>query len=379
MLSPTSTSAMSIGEDLERGAGVEAALQHDLGDAVGVLEHRHVVLRRADGGDDALADPGDDGLFGGAADEAIEIGAHRDPRLHLELDAVAGDAVDGIPRHLPRGYVDDLRVDRGADRLLHVAPGQVDRAGAVVVEHDVGLVRRDERLHHARDVAAREEVGFELVAEMLMPAFFAVIRIVTMTDGFTLRKRMKMIWSRLTGALERIDCHHSQNALQMNPKIRIAMMPMMNRMMRSKDMPFYLLVSCGAPSVASATTTLIAPIRTTTFGLPIRIATMAMMNRPMEHEGHVALYLRGLMVRRPPPGATNTMGPSMCSTTTFAPRPRLPLCTCTSALPAVETRPPRWPRRRHHDTGGAGMHADLLGVVMIARFGGDLALRDEPA
>ena len=110
-----------------------------------------------------------------------------------------------------------------------------------------------------------------------------MIRTVTMTDGFTLRKRMKMIWSRLTGALERIDCHHSQNAVQMNPKIRIAMMPMMNRMMRlkSNDMPFYLLVSCGAPSVASATTTLIAPIRTATFGLPIRIATMAMMNRPM--------------------------------------------------------------------------------------------------
>ena len=73
-----------------------------------------------------------------------------------------------------------------------------------------------------------------------MPAFFAVTRTVTMTEGFTLRKRMKMIWSRLTGALERMDCHHSQNALQMNPKIRIAMTPMMNRMMRSKDMPPYL-------------------------------------------------------------------------------------------------------------------------------------------
>ena len=80
-----------------------------------------------------------------------------------------------------------------------------------------------------------------------MPAFFAVIRTVTMTDEFTLRKRMKMIWSRLTGALERMDCHHSQNAVQMNPKIRIAMMAMMNRKMRlkSKDMPVCLLGSRG--------------------------------------------------------------------------------------------------------------------------------------
>ena len=80
-----------------------------------------------------------------------------------------------------------------------------------------------------------------------MPAFFAVIRTVTMTDEFTLRNRMKMIWSRLTGALERMDCHHSQNALQMNPKIRIAMMAMMNRKMRlkSKDMPVCLLRSRG--------------------------------------------------------------------------------------------------------------------------------------
>ena len=76
-----------------------------------------------------------------------------------------------------------------------------------------------------------------------MPAFFAVTRTVTMTDGFTLRKRMKMIWSRLTGALERIDCHHSQNELQMNPKTRTARMPMMARPMSSKDMPSYLLSS----------------------------------------------------------------------------------------------------------------------------------------
>ena len=82
-----------------------------------------------------------------------------------------------------------------------------------------------------------------------MPAFFAVMRTVTMTDEFTLRKRMKMICSRLTAALERIDCHQSQNALQTKPKIRTATMAMMNRMMRlrlkSKSMPPCLLRSRG--------------------------------------------------------------------------------------------------------------------------------------
>lgn len=57
------------GEDLEGGAGVEALGHDGLGDVVGVLEHRLVRLGRADGGDDALADAGDDGLFGRTTDE----------------------------------------------------------------------------------------------------------------------------------------------------------------------------------------------------------------------------------------------------------------------------------------------------------------------
>ena len=63
---------------------------------VGLLEHLHVGLGRADGVDDALADPGDDRLVGGAADQAVEVGAHGDLGLDLELDAVLGDAVDAF-------------------------------------------------------------------------------------------------------------------------------------------------------------------------------------------------------------------------------------------------------------------------------------------
>ena len=48
----------------------------------------------ADGADDAFADAGDDGFFGGTADELVEIGADRDAGFHFELHAVLGDGVE---------------------------------------------------------------------------------------------------------------------------------------------------------------------------------------------------------------------------------------------------------------------------------------------
>ena len=84
-------------EDLVGGAGVEPLLEHALGDRVGLLQHLQVRLGRADGVDDALADPGDDRFVGGPADQAVEVGPHRHLRLDLELDAVLGHAVDRVP------------------------------------------------------------------------------------------------------------------------------------------------------------------------------------------------------------------------------------------------------------------------------------------
>ena len=83
------------GEDFERGVAVERLVQNGLGNAVGVFQHVLVAVGRTDGGDDAFADARDDGFLGGAADEAIEIGAHGDAGLGFDDDAVLGDAVDG--------------------------------------------------------------------------------------------------------------------------------------------------------------------------------------------------------------------------------------------------------------------------------------------
>ena len=131
MLSPTSTSAMSIERISNAVPESRAALQHDLGDAVGVLEHRHVVLRRADGGDDALADTGDDGLLGRAADEAVEVGVRTVTRA-FTLSWMPSPAMPSMVFRAicPEGTSMTFGSDRGADRLLHVASGEIDGAGA---------------------------------------------------------------------------------------------------------------------------------------------------------------------------------------------------------------------------------------------------------
>ncbi len=79
-------------DDLERRLRVERIVEHGLRDHVGVGQHVGMVLGRADGLDDALADAGDDRLLGGPADQAVELGPHRD----------AGPGLSWMPlRHTP--------------------------------------------------------------------------------------------------------------------------------------------------------------------------------------------------------------------------------------------------------------------------------------
>ena len=68
------------------------------GDPVGIFQHLHVVVGRADGADDAFADAGDDRFFGRPADQLLQVRPHRDAGPHLELNAVLGH---GVERCLP--------------------------------------------------------------------------------------------------------------------------------------------------------------------------------------------------------------------------------------------------------------------------------------
>ena len=90
--------------DLERRLRIERIVQHGLRDRARIGEHFLVIVRGADRLDDALADAGDDGFLGGAADEPFELGPHGDAGLGPQLNAVAADGVEELPA---------LRRDRG--------------------------------------------------------------------------------------------------------------------------------------------------------------------------------------------------------------------------------------------------------------------------
>ena len=53
--------------------------------------------------------------------------------------------------------------DPGVTRLEHIAPGQIDCRSALERKGNVRLVRRDQCVHHAHDVATGEVVRFEVV------------------------------------------------------------------------------------------------------------------------------------------------------------------------------------------------------------------------
>ena len=115
-----------------------------------------MIDRRADRGNDAFADARDDRLFAGAADVAIEVAAHRDTRLDVELNAVLRDALE-------RRRLDDLGSDRGLERFDDVAPGQIDRRGALPVQRNLRALCGDHRERHVLYVAAGEKVRLHLI------------------------------------------------------------------------------------------------------------------------------------------------------------------------------------------------------------------------
>ena len=111
---------------------------------------------RTDGGDDAFADAGQDGLFAGTTDKLFDVGAHGDASFGNQLDTVFGNSGDGRS-------VDDLGVDGGLDGVEHVATGKVDGGAGLEVEVHIGFVGRNESLDDAVDAAAGQIVGLELV------------------------------------------------------------------------------------------------------------------------------------------------------------------------------------------------------------------------
>ena len=121
-----------------------------------------VRVGRADGADDAFAHPGDDRLFGGSADQLIQIGPHRHAGFDLELDAVFGHGVERFAAGAARRAIDHLGIDARLHGFEHVAAGQVDGRRQFKVEVDrLGLLRGDDRPNHQRHIAACQVMSFQ--------------------------------------------------------------------------------------------------------------------------------------------------------------------------------------------------------------------------
>ena len=150
---------------------VESAVEHLAADLVGIFEGVFVRRHGADGADDALSDAGDDGFFGGAADELFEVGADGYARFDEQADTVFSHGVEEGGSLFRIRAVDDLRVDAGRNGVENIAAGEVDGGSLLETQLDVGLVGGDERLHHVNDIASGEVMRFEQVAADINPGF----------------------------------------------------------------------------------------------------------------------------------------------------------------------------------------------------------------
>ena len=133
------------GQDLKRRAVVEALVKHSARDHVRVFQDSLVALGRAHSGHYALAHSRDDRSFAGPSDQPVDIGAHCDTRLGLELDARAA----GHIRHERSHRVAD---ERGVGVLVEVG---VDLESAGV---QAGLVSESARAD-VRLAAVGRDVG----------------------------------------------------------------------------------------------------------------------------------------------------------------------------------------------------------------------------
>src|SRR5690606_18880092 len=114
---------------------------------------------------------GDDGFLGGSAHEPGDVGPHGHAGAALELDAVLGHRVDGGAALGGVGAVDHLGVHRGLHRVEDVAASQVDGAGGVPGQVDLGAVRGDEGGDHRRHAPAGQVVRLKLRGGDAEPGF----------------------------------------------------------------------------------------------------------------------------------------------------------------------------------------------------------------
>jgi hypothetical protein len=102
--------------------------------------------------------------------------AHRHARLYFRADAVLGHAVNGGAAHRRVGHIDHFGIDAGAHRFQHrfarALGREVDGAGAIEIERDAGLVRRDQREDHLAHISPRQVMRFQWIAGNFDSGFY---------------------------------------------------------------------------------------------------------------------------------------------------------------------------------------------------------------
>ena len=111
---------------------------------------------RADIGNDTFADTGDNSSFTGAADQTVDIGADSDAGFDLQLDTVFSHCRND------RSF-NNFGVYAHLHCFQHVTSCQVDSAGTLKGQRDLGTVCRDQSVDNTVDVTAGQIMGFQLI------------------------------------------------------------------------------------------------------------------------------------------------------------------------------------------------------------------------
>ena len=109
-----------------------------------------------DCGNDAFADPGDDGLFAGSANQMFDVGTHGNSRLDPEFDAVLGNGGH-------RRRFNHFGQNAHLYGLENVAARQVDGAGCFKGKTDARLLCADQRVDNPFHIALCQVMGLQHV------------------------------------------------------------------------------------------------------------------------------------------------------------------------------------------------------------------------
>src|SRR6266566_6117996 len=115
------------GKNFKRCIAVQAFSQNGLGNAVGILQHFLVGMRRTDRAHDAFAHAGDNRFFSCATDESIEMRTHRHTRFDFHADSVLRDAINCRAAHGWVRGINHLWIDARAHRFQHGFAGALCR------------------------------------------------------------------------------------------------------------------------------------------------------------------------------------------------------------------------------------------------------------